>query len=463
MLNQRRLAARTRKLGSLDDELREWEKDSSDGQKPLRLHHSQIGRIAAVLRQLQQQLTNPNAAAGRRPPLSDRDVESAALELHRMWEFFRSKFAMRKVEWLRRYLDAVDDFAWACYRPARDAAAAAGTIQATALKEPPLLFFGGGWSPFAMPRDYPFEAERVPDEPLRTQAFVDALKKLPVPVVGIPWFQVRHLPDAVVIGHEVGHIVEDDLGLTKTMRAAIGGAAAPARRQAWESWAGEIFGDLYGQLATGPAFVGALGEVLADDPSWIAREKRTAPAWGDYPTTYVRMMLNFALLRALEKENGALKFSADADALEAEWRGVYGAKHGLTDFDADIGPIAKTLVRTSYPELGGQKLTDVLPFDTTLQDEARIAVDRLTAAATPAAGDVRALVAGARMFFAKSPNAYDTAVQDRVLDAIALSLPPGVRGTRSISQAQKTADAALGAELLGLLSAASRKEGSADL
>jgi hypothetical protein len=243
MLTDRRVAARQRKLASLEAEFQSWEAESADGTKPLRLHHSQIGRVTGVLRKLRSELSDPPAATATvARTLTDRQIESTALELHRMWEFFRSKLAMRKVDWFQPYLDAVDDFAWACYKPARDLAGAAGTVSPTALKEPPLVFFGGGWSPFAMSRDFPFDAEAVPGEPLRNDAFKSALKKLPLPVVGIPWFQIGHLPDAVVIGHEVGHLVEDDLGLKPTVSNLIAGAADPSQAAAWRSWSGEIFG-----------------------------------------------------------------------------------------------------------------------------------------------------------------------------------------------------------------------------
>lgn len=442
VLTTRRVAARERKLASLGTELSNWRNASADENQPLRLHHSQIGRITDVLSALRSNVADPAVAGGTAQTLTDREVEATALELHRMWEFFRSKLAMRTVTWLRDYLDAVDHFAWACYKPAREAARAAGQIAETALKEPPLLFFGGGWSPFAMPRDYAFDAEMVPGEPIRNQAFKAALKKLPVPVIGIPWFQVEHLPDAVVIGHEVGHLVEDDLGLSTTVQDLVGGAAGATRRAAWRSWAGEIFGDFYGQLATGPAFVGALAEVLADEPKRVIEEKVTAP-WDEYPTSYLRMKLNFQMLRALT-------LTTDADALEAEWKAVYGPTHNMSDYDADVDPIAKALVETTFSVFGGKPLTAVLSF-APLQTACDAAVSQLERKADPEPGEVRALVAAARLFFAKSPAAYDKAAQERVLRTIKLTLPRGVRGTRAVSKDQKNADAKLSDQLIALL------------
>ena len=293
-----------------------------------------------------------------------------------------------------------------------------------------------------MPRNYPFEAEMVPGEPVRNKAFVETLKRLPVPVVGIPWFQVEHLPDAVVIGHEVGHIVDDDLQLSATIQDVVGGAADPGRRPAWRAWAGEIFGDFWGQLATGPAFVGGLAEVLADEPDWVVKQVATAP-WSEYPTTYLRMNLNFEILRALQ-------FTAAADAVEAEWRAAFGPTHKMTAYDADTKAIAQALVGTPFAEFGGKKLPQVLSF-AGLQDECEIAIGRLAVRAKPAPGDVRALIAAASLFFARAPGRYDGEAQGRVLDAIKASLPPGVRGSRAVTSEQSEADALLSTELINLL------------
>ena len=46
------------------------------------------------------------------------DVELMILELHRIWEFFRAKFALRYVDWFAGHLAAADELAWRCYAPA---------------------------------------------------------------------------------------------------------------------------------------------------------------------------------------------------------------------------------------------------------------------------------------------------------------------------------------------------------
>ena len=41
------------------------------------------------------------------------------LDVHRIWEFFRSKLSQRYVDWFRPFLIAADEFVWDCYTPVR--------------------------------------------------------------------------------------------------------------------------------------------------------------------------------------------------------------------------------------------------------------------------------------------------------------------------------------------------------
>ena len=68
------------------------------------------------------------------------------------------------------------------------------------------MFLNGGISPFAISRGKAFQAEEVigqafpEDRRLRMY-----LRQIPVSVIGVPWFQVCHLPDILVLAHETGH------------------------------------------------------------------------------------------------------------------------------------------------------------------------------------------------------------------------------------------------------------------
>lgn len=71
-----------------------------------------------------------------------RELELDILEVHRIWEFFRSKLVLRSIDWFNPYLVAADEFAWACYEVAQKNLKE-GHITKNERKEPPLVFFNG--------------------------------------------------------------------------------------------------------------------------------------------------------------------------------------------------------------------------------------------------------------------------------------------------------------------------------
>jgi hypothetical protein len=291
-LADRRRAELHAKLASIDLEFGRWREASERGQ-PLRKHYRQIRRVTKALDAMLIGIAQDvEAAAGDDVLARARKLERSILELHRLWDYFRSKLALRSVSWFQQPLYAVDELAWACYEPLQLAMTAGGP---TDHKEPPLSFFNGAWSPFAAGRGRVYEPERVEGAILPTTSVRDAIRKLPIPVVGVPWYLAQHLPDSPVICHEVGHVAEQDFGLTEAVDAALESAAIPddERRPAWQSWRSEVFADVFGCLGAGSAFVSALMGFLVDDPAAVARQRLAAPGWGKYPTTDLRMAFNF--------------------------------------------------------------------------------------------------------------------------------------------------------------------------
>ena len=227
-LDDRRRAELRSKLSSVAAEFEHWRAASAKGEL-LRKHHSQIERTTRALAGLADRIEHDLGDAQGESVLGrSQQIERAVLDLHRLWDYFRSKLALRFVVWFQQPLYAVDELAWACYEPIQRAVAPELRDR---LKEPPLTFFNGAWSPYAAGRGRAYAPEAVNGALLGLVSAHDAIRKLPIPVVGVPWYLAQHLPDSPVVCHEVGHTVEDDFGLepeaTAALETALEDAAVP--------------------------------------------------------------------------------------------------------------------------------------------------------------------------------------------------------------------------------------------
>ncbi len=407
-LAQRKLVELRDKVAGIEQEFDAWVADSASGM-PLRKHRTQIERLTDQLRGLSGTIAGridalaPPGADGAPPAAGDvlaqcRRLQAQMLEIHRLWDYYRSKLSLRHVAWFRDYLAIADEFAWACYEPAQKAASSAGG----SVRAAPLIFLSGDFSPFTYGRRTEFEGLLEPlSESPRSRQFNELVRALPVPVIGVPWYQVSHLPDAPLIAHEVGHDVEEDFGLTTTITEHLAQALVDLdeqQRYAWEGWAGEIWADLYGVLAVGPAFVAAMADLLVTDPAQVASEARSPSAWDAHPPASLRIRL---MTLALRKTG----FRVEALAHRCSWRDSFGLdrRHPLLEVASDV---VDALLDGIFPQLGGKCLPDALRFSSE-QHEAAQAVMRAALADLPAhSGDIRSLVAGARLAFDTDPARY---------------------------------------------------------
>jgi hypothetical protein len=249
-----------------------------------------------------------------------RESSKMVLGLFRIWEFLRVKLAQRREPRFSPFLWLADEFAWLCYQPVYD----------HGLKEPPLVYLNGGYSPFTLTRNERFQAESVPQELIRSRPLVEVMESLPFPVIGVPWYQIRNIADLPVIGHEVGHSVEIDLRLTEAISGAIRGAVVdPVRRLRWNEWASEIFADLYGAVGSGSAFVSALA-------NFLSTEDRQEEAEG-YPPASIRFRYNVEVLRATGCDS-------DCDKLSARWNDVFPMSAPFAEYVRDAPAVAIALL-----------------------------------------------------------------------------------------------------------------------
>lgn len=448
------------KLAGVSSEFARWLDDGGAG-RPLRKHHTQLLRLTDQLGGLVDAMDDELAAArldGDDVLEVGRNLQLRILEVHRVWDFYRSKFGLRYVEWFREHLSAVDEFAWACLEPAtlKDRR----ELPAAAVKAPPLVFLCGEFSPFLHARGTQFEVEEVADAP-DSVPFLQLLTALPVPVIGLPWYQLTHLPDAVLVAHEIGHEVERGFDLEATTVSRLRAVQAELdrnRRGGWFAWLREIFADLYAVLAVGPAYVSALIDLLAADPDDIAAEP-AGPQWTTHPPAALRIAITTAALEALG-------FETQATELRAAWAEAYPAAAGsaVTPFLDEVELVGAALLNAPYPQFGGATLPAVVRFTPAQQTETLRTVDQVSTRMAATTTDIRCLVAAARLAFERSPSTYQAtpatgrSPQRLILDRIATliddrprsaPLPPASRSLRSLRDDDRAAGAALAALLTG--------------
>ncbi|PYS84203.1 MAG: hypothetical protein DMF67_05910 [Acidobacteria bacterium] len=396
-----------RKLNALGCELDSW-LARSEPNGPFEKHHTQIRAVRTHLGQWSQtvrSLVKKNLRGDTDAFLASiYNAERLILSEHRIWEFFRGKLVQRDEEGFRRYLAIADEFAWACYSPIQ--AHVYADRASPSCKEPPLVFFNGGTSPFSSSRGKDFKPEevRIAGEDLSGRD-IELASKLPIPVVGLPWHQIAHLPEALVIGHEVGHLVEDDFGLTDGLQSllleGLAEAKAETRQGAWVKWLGEIFADIYGCLSAGPAFVGALMDFLARDYAEISFERKTEKDWSPYPTTYLRGLI---LLNVLEE----MGFPDKVAGYRSLWDNFKSKMP--REFSDDVPFIVRkllngNLIKSTAPGVPAASVKEIFCFSRAQQDVVDRAVKLGTKMAV-AGSDIRVLFATARAAYEADPKTY---------------------------------------------------------
>jgi hypothetical protein len=369
------------KLEGLDREFQRWEKASAEG-AALQKHNSQIRSILLPLRALRKRIeTDLAIVTGEAYLAESRKATQLILGIHRIWEFFRSKFAQRSDSRFQEFLAIADEFAWVCYAP---------VMNKTSFRRPPLVFLNGGASPFIMRHDDRFEAEATSSGSVDDKDFEAVLAHLPFAVIGVPWHEIEYWPEIVVIGHEVGHAVERDLNLSAPLDKAIDDVLAGsggARAKYWKAWRSELFADVYGCMATGPAFLSALVDFLAN--SRQALEAASASAQSDYPPTLLRVIFNQAVLSA-----------SGLDSKIPDWDEKFPQQ--IAKFVPEAIAIAKAFVADGGPMDG------LLRFTTTDWDEARERAQKAKdREASNPVSDLRTPIAAIRHAFDTDPDHWD--------------------------------------------------------
>ncbi|MHB9757031.1 hypothetical protein ACYBSK_21890 [Streptomyces sp. BYX5S] len=413
----RRTAGLEQLIDGLTDELAAWRGLAYGERAPLEKHRSQLAAVETLL-------TDGLVAA--RAHLAAGDDATAlpvtVLDLHHVWDYFRSKFALRRLEEYRGYLDAADELAWACYEPPLAAALESGAART---KEPPLVSFSRDPAPRAHRRGGQYR-DLLPRGGVHTRAGVRLVRSLPFPVIDVPWYYGSHLPAVLTVAHEVGHHIEDDFGLTPEIHARLAPTALPT------AWAGEVFADVCASLACGVAYPAVLADVLA---TLTAEPDDTAPELSPHPPPATRLRVCLAALDAADRVRPRTWPAPIAQAL-------------ADGPSPDVAGVAAALLDAGYPRLAGRRLADLLPATPVTPLHA----ERLLAGMPSGLSRVPGVLAAAALAFLTDPAEYRSRrVGDRaVAEALALR-PQGPRGAPEGGGTGRARDGEAGAELLRAL------------
>jgi hypothetical protein len=375
------------KVHGLEREFGEWRTVSEAGET-LEKHHRQIRAVLGLLDGAVGDLRERIDAEGESVLGSWSQTEERLLRIHGVWDFFREKLALRHVGLFRPHLALADEFAAACYLPAQ----VLGTDRRR-LREPPLCFFSEHSTPFALPRGAAYTG--TPAGVLTAADLRVVADELPIPVIGLPWCQLDHLPDALVIGHEVGHHVEDDFRLTGTITGladqSLADAGRPStRRLEWQGWLGEVFADVYGVLAAGPGFATALADFVPTSGQAVTGDRQ-------YPPMAVRVEVAAAALRRTG-------FAEPAQELVTRWQADFGAGPE-TSYAQDVDVVVEKLLAGPYTD-AAIPLTGVLCFADRGEQTASTTWSLLKSAGLSEDIDVRVLLSAAATAFARDPRTY---------------------------------------------------------
>ncbi len=370
---QARLAADVRRRAqAVPQAVADWRALAQANRQGMGIHQSQVEAVNVLFDGLQARVQTALAHLDPAAPAETfaRGLADAEYELrasNSLLAIFRLILAQRQeAEAARAVLDAADLVAADCYRPWIVKARQWGVLTEDEYREPPLTYLNALRFPAAFTRDHVFGAFKLPLEGVLDQ-------KLPLSVIALPFGYALTVWNFCALYHEVGHPLDQDLGLRAGLAAPLRDALAlhagegtppqAERRRAWALWLGETVADAVGVLQGGSAFAYALVNLLVKPAAEVTRLN----AADAHPAPYVRLFLVAALLRA----TGVPPLVQTAQALEDLWRARYGQPAEVAGYLQDCPLVAQTVLDTPLPALRGHCLRD---FAATLaQDEAQVA------------------------------------------------------------------------------------------
>ncbi len=310
--------------------------------------------------------------------------EARARDTEQLWEFYLNLFGQRNGPFAS-WLGALDRIALDCYQ-----AVYLGLGKARSIPSPaPFAYMEAGFGPATFRRGVKLgKIGRLAN---------------PFPLVKVPYLRLINPWSLGAVPHEVSHNLQNDLGLWEITPHRI--AEAFRRRNlpevnaaVWQRWHKETYADLSGLLLIGPAYVGALMDV-------VGRSRESTAAWNDeavHPTPIIRVPLNIRLLERIG-------FPQDAAAYRHAWDTLYPASAWARvpawvrqRLPEQIDAVLDAICFTPCPEYGGRALAQVIRFEPKHAELVREAADRLQTGTDTGVLPERFLIAAARQALSRA-------------------------------------------------------------
>lgn len=431
-----------RRVALLPRELDEWQALVKDKVEDLGIHTSQFEtiddffdeRIELHTQQIQELEGSPDdrELAHRRWQL-----EAELAGAHGLMMVFRNIMAQRfDTDRYNRALEAADLVAADCYRPCVQLAVNWRVLKKGQYRVPPLTFLNARSSPQALTRGKTFKAFGF-DLEGREKAL-----RLPFGFVSLRYHDTRAFWSYCSIHHEVGHLLDYDLGLESELRRRLEGAPVPdvdaGRIPWWAGWLREAIADALGMLLGGAGFALALSDILFRPASEVLQ----SPAGGDHPPPYLRIFLLGELLRC----TGVPELATLAGEIEAGWQAIYGENPPAPQapYLKDCRAMSRFLLNTHLMDtLDNRPLRDLVPY--LAQDHAKAVtlsqhLRGLGSAPNPATYPMRLAPAAARLALREVKDGHEAAYADIHQRALcyALSIPHDpIMGPGELEKEQK--------------------------
>jgi hypothetical protein len=339
----------TLRSGLLPEELNNWEANTNDNIEGAGIHQSQVAAIKILFDELAQTQGGTlgggdNLVAFKRGRL---ELEQKLAGVHGLLSIFRFILAQRKdPRYYRHALDVADLVAADCYRPCIERAASWKAIQKELFRAPPLTYLNTLLSPAAFTRRHAFGAFKMPLEG-------SSELKLPISIVSLPFHHTATVWTFCSLPHEVGHIIDQDLGLHGSLQPRLEDKLAPERKSVWIGWLREMIADSFGVLLGHAGYIHLMAKLLILPDGMVSKLDLT----DKHPTPYVRIMLLAALLRTL----GVPQLARLADTIVKLWCEIYDGTPVLSPFIGECEIVADVLMNSELPSLKGHTIREFVP------------------------------------------------------------------------------------------------------